>query len=251
MCGIFVGILMTVIDLLGQWFFFLTWEFTFEFSFFFFSSSHEHAQPWDACHVQHFLVVRKHHTLFLPQLALSTLVDFTRSHLSQLDGLPFVKRRVALTETGSRHGYLGSSGDACQRTGAKMGPPDEYFSFSHHRAHAFNTHSLPAVEKHTHFQGWVPSSFCREVKEWALGAWLIKEVKVYLASRIGKTSETTEGFPRAGMSWESLTARAGGLVTSAGEHPGSHVSLLEHSKPYPMVWWLGMISFWDVVVEVG
>lgn len=136
--------------------FFLTWEFTFEFSFFFFPpSSHEHAQPWDACHVQHFLVVRKHHTLFLPQLALSTLVDFTRSrHLSQLDGLPFVKRRVALTETGSRHEYLGSSGDACQRTVAKMAPPQMHTFpsiITEHKRLTQIEHSPPAVENHTHF----------------------------------------------------------------------------------------------------
>lgn len=67
---------------------------------FFFSSSSSH-EPWDARHVQRFfLVVRKHHILFLPQLVLSVSVDFTRSHLSQLDELPFVKRRVALRETG-------------------------------------------------------------------------------------------------------------------------------------------------------
>lgn len=140
--------------------------------------------------------------------------------------------------------------------GSKDGPPpDAYFSFYHHRAQAFNTDwAFPACggESYT-FLRLSPEQFLQRSQGVGVRGVTYKGDGGLLSFpfRIGKTSETTEGFPRAGMSWESLTAWAGGLAASAGEHPGSHVSLLKHSKPYPMVWWLGMVSFWDVVVEVG
>lgn len=155
MSGIFVGILMTIIDLLGQWFF-LTWEFTFEFSFFFFfpwASSALGCMPCPA------FFSGKEASYSISSTA--SPQHFGRLHQESFksDELPFVKRGVALREMGSRHKYLGSRGGACQRTVAKMGPPNEYFPSvitEHHMRLTQTEHSPPMVEKHTHFQGWVP-----------------------------------------------------------------------------------------------
>lgn len=119
--------------------FFLTWEFTFEFSFFF-SSSHE---PWDARHVQRFLVVRKHHIFFQ-----ASPHHFGRLHQESFKSVRWVtlcEKEGGSERAGESPRVSGIQWWCLPEDGSKDGTPDEHFPsvITEHARLTQTEHSYP------------------------------------------------------------------------------------------------------------